>query len=226
MTASVGIAGLGAIGRCSPGRWTKGRGLRLVAVSARDTARAGRSWPASVSRPGVCPWPRSPRPTSWSRPRPPRCSTRWPARHRCRPHPGHMLRRRPAAPHGDDRHGKAHRRPHHRAHRRPARPRCRAGRAEGRSPRHHRDAQAPGRPGRGPLSGQHAIDLSGLAAPMLVFEGNALDAAAGFPANVNVAAALALAGIGPQRTTVRIWADPSASPATSTPSASRPTPPA
>jgi aspartate dehydrogenase len=42
----------------------------------------------------------------------------------------------------------------------------------------------------------------------VVFEGNALDVAAGFPANVNVAAALALAGIGPLRTRVRIWADP------------------
>ncbi len=41
-----------------------------------------------------------------------------------------------------------------------------------------------------------------------MFEGNAYDAAAGFPANVNVAAALALAGVGPERTTVRIWADP------------------
>ena len=38
--------------------------------------------------------------------------------------------------------------------------------------------------------------------------GNAFDAAAGFPANVNVAAALALAGIGPVRTRVEIWADP------------------
>ncbi len=43
---------------------------------------------------------------------------------------------------------------------------------------------------------------------MRVFEGNAFDAAAGFPANVNVAAALALAGIGPMRTRVEIWADP------------------
>jgi aspartate dehydrogenase len=30
----------------------------------------------------------------------------------------------------------------------------------------------------------------------------------GFPANVNVAAALSLAGIGPDRTTIEIWADP------------------
>ena len=43
---------------------------------------------------------------------------------------------------------------------------------------------------------------------MMVFDGNAFDAAAGFPANVNVAAALALAGIGPMRTRVQIWADP------------------
>lgn len=55
---------------------------------------------------------------------------------------------------------------------------------------------------------QHGIALDGLTAPLLVFEGNALDAAAGFPANVNVAAALALAGVGPERTRVEIWADP------------------
>ncbi len=52
------------------------------------------------------------------------------------------------------------------------------------------------------------IKVKGLTAPLLVFEGNAADAAAGFPANVNVAAALALAGIGPIRTKVQIWADP------------------
>ena len=33
-------------------------------------------------------------------------------------------------------------------------------------------------------------------------------ATAGFPANVNVAAALSLAGIGPERTRLEIWADP------------------
>lgn len=54
----------------------------------------------------------------------------------------------------------------------------------------------------------HEIDVSTLAAPLCVFKGNAYDAAAGFPANVNVAAALALAGIGPERTQVEIWADP------------------
>ncbi len=53
------------------------------------------------------------------------------------------------------------------------------------------------------------IDLSGIDKPVRVFAGNAVDAAAGFPANVNVAAALAMAGIGPMRTEVEIWADPS-----------------
>jgi len=52
------------------------------------------------------------------------------------------------------------------------------------------------------------IDVLSITQPTIIFEGNAFDAAAGFPANVNVAAALALAGIGPQRTIVRIWCDP------------------
>lgn len=59
-----------------------------------------------------------------------------------------------------------------------------------------------------PYLEKHGIDVMDLTQPLLVFQGNALDAAAGFPANVNVAAALALAGIGPIRTQVRIWADP------------------
>ena len=54
----------------------------------------------------------------------------------------------------------------------------------------------------------HGIDVSGITEATLVFKGNAFDAAQGFPANVNVAAALALAGIGPERTMVEIWADP------------------
>jgi aspartate dehydrogenase len=55
---------------------------------------------------------------------------------------------------------------------------------------------------------KHTIDPTAYNTATVIFEGNAFDAAAGFPANVNVAAALALAGIGPERTTVRLWADP------------------
>ena len=59
-----------------------------------------------------------------------------------------------------------------------------------------------------PYLEQHGIEVLGLTEARCVFRGNAFEAAAGFPANVNVAAALALAGIGPQRTIVEIWADP------------------
>ena len=52
------------------------------------------------------------------------------------------------------------------------------------------------------------ISVDGLNEAKLVFSGSAREAAAGFPANVNVAAALSLAGIGPDRTTIEIWADP------------------
>jgi aspartate dehydrogenase len=55
---------------------------------------------------------------------------------------------------------------------------------------------------------EHGVGVTGLNAAKLVFKGNAREAARGFPANVNVAAALALAGIGPDRTTIEIWADP------------------
>ncbi|MGG5888432.1 aspartate dehydrogenase [Falsiroseomonas sp. HC035] len=58
-----------------------------------------------------------------------------------------------------------------------------------------------------PYLDQHGIDVAAITTPTLVFKGNAYDAAQGFPANVNVAAALALAGIGPERTMVEIWAD-------------------
>ena len=54
----------------------------------------------------------------------------------------------------------------------------------------------------------NAITVDGLTEPKLVFSGSAREAAIGFPANVNVAAALSLAGIGPDRTTIEIWADP------------------
>lgn len=57
----------------------------------------------------------------------------------------------------------------------------------------------------------NGISVDGLTEPKLVFAGNAREAAMGFPANVNVAAALSLAGLGPDRTTIEIWADPGVS---------------
>lgn len=54
----------------------------------------------------------------------------------------------------------------------------------------------------------NSISVDGLTEPKLVFSGSARAAALGFPANVNVAAALSLAGIGADRTTIEVWADP------------------
>ena len=55
---------------------------------------------------------------------------------------------------------------------------------------------------------ERGISLKNLDKPIKVFDGSARDGAKGFPANVNVAAALSLAGIGPDRTHLEIWADP------------------
>ena len=55
---------------------------------------------------------------------------------------------------------------------------------------------------------ENDIDVSDLSDALLVFDGSARDAVKGFPANVNVAVALSLAGIGPDRTTIQVWADP------------------
>jgi aspartate dehydrogenase len=55
---------------------------------------------------------------------------------------------------------------------------------------------------------ENNIDIAGLTEPLRIFEGTAREAAKGFPANLNVAVALSLAGIGPDRTTLEIWADP------------------
>jgi aspartate dehydrogenase len=52
------------------------------------------------------------------------------------------------------------------------------------------------------------IDALALREPTLVFSGPTREAIKGFPANVNVAVALSLAGIGVDRTRCDIWADP------------------
>ena len=55
---------------------------------------------------------------------------------------------------------------------------------------------------------ERGTDLSGVKEPVVVFEGRASEAVKHFPRSVNVAATLSLAGIGPDRTVVRIIADP------------------
>jgi len=55
---------------------------------------------------------------------------------------------------------------------------------------------------------EHNIDISDVRVPLKIFTGNAREAARGFPANLNVVVALALAGIGPEKTVLEIWADP------------------
>lgn len=55
---------------------------------------------------------------------------------------------------------------------------------------------------------ENNISIEGLTDAKKVFEGNARDAAKGFPANLNVVVALALAGVGPEKTLLEIWADP------------------
>ena len=52
------------------------------------------------------------------------------------------------------------------------------------------------------------IDLQAINEPTRIFKGSAREGAKGFPANVNVAAALSLAGFGADRTILEIWADP------------------
>ena len=59
-----------------------------------------------------------------------------------------------------------------------------------------------------PYLARHGIELEGITEPVRIFAGSAREAIAGFPANVNVAVGLSLAGIGPDRTTMEIWADP------------------
>ena len=59
-----------------------------------------------------------------------------------------------------------------------------------------------------PFLAQNRISLQGLSEPRLLFKGPAREAVRGFPDNLNVSAALSLAGIGPDLTEVAIWADP------------------
>ncbi len=57
---------------------------------------------------------------------------------------------------------------------------------------------------------EQAIDLDAIATPTIFFEGPAEEAALRYPKNANLAATVALAGAGFEKTTVRLVADPAA----------------
>ena len=59
-----------------------------------------------------------------------------------------------------------------------------------------------------PLLKQRGQTLTGVTERTLLFSGSARDAAKNFPANLNVSVAVALAGIGPDKTRIEVWADP------------------
>ena len=59
-----------------------------------------------------------------------------------------------------------------------------------------------------PYLAEHNIRIEDITEPLRIFSGTPREAAIGFPANLNVAVALSLAGIGPDKTTLEIWADP------------------
>jgi aspartate dehydrogenase len=61
-----------------------------------------------------------------------------------------------------------------------------------------------------PYVEEMGINLDQIKSKTKIFEGSALEAAKGFPANLNVAATLSLAGIGAENTIVEIWANPKA----------------
>jgi len=59
-----------------------------------------------------------------------------------------------------------------------------------------------------PFLGALKVDLDALAEPYVIFEGSAREGVPLFPANVNIAAVLSMAGIGFDRTRLKVVADP------------------
>jgi aspartate dehydrogenase len=59
-----------------------------------------------------------------------------------------------------------------------------------------------------PFFEKHPMNLNEIKKPTVIYEGNAEEAVKLFPSNINVAASLSLAGIGPKKTKVQIVADP------------------
>ena len=59
-----------------------------------------------------------------------------------------------------------------------------------------------------PYLEENGIDVMALKTATCIFKGTAAEGAIGFPSNVNVAAAVGLAGIGADNTRLEIWCDP------------------
>src|SRR5690625_2808565 len=59
-----------------------------------------------------------------------------------------------------------------------------------------------------PYVERNNIDLGNLQEPKQLYSGAAREVALGFPANLNVAVSVSLAGIGPDDTSLEVWADP------------------
>ena len=61
-----------------------------------------------------------------------------------------------------------------------------------------------------PYLQKKGVDVDSMSTPVTIFDGTATEAVRSFPQNVNVAAALSFAGIGPELTRVRVIVDPTA----------------
>lgn len=59
-----------------------------------------------------------------------------------------------------------------------------------------------------PFLTERNLEIADIKEPILLFNGTPREAIKGFPANLNVAVSLSWAGIGPDRTSLEIWADP------------------
>ena len=59
-----------------------------------------------------------------------------------------------------------------------------------------------------PFVREQGLDLMSIQEPLRLYQGTVREAAMKFPSNVNVAVALSLAGLGPDRTDYEVWADP------------------
>ncbi len=61
---------------------------------------------------------------------------------------------------------------------------------------------------KAPYLAKAGIDPAAITEPTCILAGTVTEVAREFPANVNVAAAISLAGIGPDQTRMEVWADP------------------